>query len=162
MTEPRITRHSYVSFTYVINDQEGNLLERSDLPMSYVHGSDAGLFIPIERALEGRCVGDSVDVILAPEQGFGPHDPSLTFTDDIENVPPQYRHVGAEVEFQNDSGESRKFTVSRIEDGKLTVDGNHPFAGKTLVFTVNVIAVRDATPDEIVNGVSAPGSMPLH
>ncbi len=157
-----VSKHKFVSFTYVINDQDGNLLERSDLPMSYVHGSDAGLFIPIERALEGRQVGDSVDVTLAPEQAFGPHDPDLTFTDDIENVPPQYRHIGAEVEFESENGEARKFTVSRIEDGKLTVDANHPFAGKTLVFTVNVIAIRDATPDEIVNGAPPPGSTPLH
>lgn len=162
MNDQTVTKHKFVAFTYVINDQDGNLLERSDLPMSYVHGSNAGLFIPIERALEGLRVGDSVDVTLAPEQGFGPHDPDLTFTDEIDNVPPQYRHVGAEVEFQNDNGESRKFTVSHIEDGKLTVDANHPFAGKTLVFTVNVIAVRDATPDEIVNGAPPPGSMPLH
>ena len=157
-----VAKHKFVSFTYVITDTEGDLLERSDLPMSYVHGSDAGLFIPIEQALEGLRVGDSVDVTLTPEQGFGPHDPDLTFTDDIDNVPPEYRFVGAEVEFENEGGESRKFTVSHIQDGKLTVDGNHPFAGKTLVFTVNVIAVRDATPDEIVNGAPAPGSTPLH
>ena len=162
MTDQIVAKHKFVSFTYVITDTEGNLLERSDLPMSYVHGSDGGLFIPIEQALEGRRVGDSVDVTLAPEQGFGPHDPELTFTDDIENVPPEYRYVGAEVEFESENGEARKFTVSHIEDGKLTVDGNHPFAGKTLVFTVNVIAVRDATLDEIVNGAPPPGSTPLH
>ena len=162
MTELRVGKYMFVAFTYLINDEEGNLLERSDLPMSYVHGSDTGLFIPIEQALEGCKVGDTVTVTLTPEEGFGPHDPELTFTDDIANVPPEYRHVGAQVEFQNEQGEARAFVVSRIEDGKLTVDANHPFAGKTLVFDVTVIDVRPATPDEIANGAPPPGSMPLH
>ena len=162
MTEPGITKHSFVTFTYSIADTDGNLLERSDLPLSYVHGGVGGLFVPVEQALEGRQVGDTVTVSLSPEQGFGPHDPDLTFTDAIDNVPPEYRHVGAEVEFQNENGDVKTFVVSRIGDGTLTVDGNHPFAGKTLVFTVNVLGVRPATPDEIANGAPPPGSQPLH
>ena len=75
-------------------------------------------------------------------------------------MPHEFRYVGAEVEFQNDKGESRMFRVSRIEDGKLTVDGNHPFAGKIITYNIKVAAVRNATPDEIAN---CPMSMPpLH
>ena len=57
-------------------------------------------------------------------------------------MPPQFRHVGAEVPMQNDRGETRTFFVTRIEDGKLTVDCNHPFAGKTLIFAVTITDIR--------------------
>ena len=64
-----------------------------------------------------------------------------------------FQTLGAQVEMQNDRGETRSFIVSRIEDGRLTVDGNHPLAGKTLRFVVEVNDVRDATPEEIAAGV---------
>ena len=110
----------------------------------------------VEAALEGCSPGDSVEVVIAPEKAFGYHDPGLTFTDDIDNVPPQFRRVGAEVQMQNDRGEVRSFFVSRIEDGKLTLDGNHPFAGKTLTYAVTVVDIRDASEQEQRNGVSMP------
>jgi len=56
----------------------------------------------------------------------------------------------------NDGGETKTFTVTHIEDGKLTVDGNHPLAGKTAKFYVTVLDIRDATPEEILNGVTNP------
>jgi FKBP-type peptidyl-prolyl cis-trans isomerase SlyD len=110
--------------------------------------------------MEGCVVGDTVEVSLAPDEAFGPHDPNLTYTDDIENVPPEFHRVGAEVEMMNDAGESRKFTVSRIENGKLTVDGNHPLAGKTITFNITITRIRDASQDEIDRGVP-PMEMPV-
>ena len=98
-------------------------------------------------------MGDMVHVTLTPEEGFGPHRPELTFTDDIENVPVEFHSIGAEVEFQNDHGESKIFRVSEIKDGKLTVDGNHPFAGKSITYNITVKEVRDATPGELAKGV---------
>ena len=83
------------------------------------------------------------------EDGFGPHDPDLTFTDDLENVPPQFRHLGAEVQMQNESGEAKIFYVTHIENGKLTVDGNHPLAGKRLHVSVHILEVRDATIEDM-------------
>ena len=152
MTET-ITRDKLVSLTYTITDENNEILERIDMPIQYVHGRDNQVIEKVEQALEGREQGDEISVKLSPAEGFGEHQPELTFTDDIENVPHEFRHVGAEVEFQNDKGESRMFRVSRIEDGKLTVDGNHPFAGKVITYNIKVTNVRDATPDEITNGV---------
>ncbi len=150
-----------VSFTYSIRDLEGNILEQSDLPIGYVHGGHSDLIVKLEQALEGKKVGDTVDVVLSPEEGFGPHDPNLTVTDDLANVPEQFRYVGAEVEMQNDKGEKRIFRVSKIEDGKLTVDNNHPFAGKTIVFHITVGEVRNATPEEIQSGRPADAQHPM-
>ena len=155
-----IKRDKHVSLTYTITDENDDVLERVDMPISYVHGRENQVIEKVEQALEGHEVGDEISVELSPEEGFGEHQPELTYTDDIDNVPQEFRYVGAEVEFRNDKGESRMFRVSRIADGKLTVDGNHPFAGKVITYNIKVSGVRDATPDEIADGaVSVP---PLH
>lgn len=162
MSEPFVSKNKAVYITYSIHDQtqvQVRVVEQSDVPIGYVHGADSGLFEQVEAALEGAKIGDKLEVILPPEQGFGPHDPSLTFTDDIDNVPPDYRFVGAEVEFENESGEPIKFLVTHIENDKLTVDGNHPFAGKAVKFVVNVLAIRDARPEEIANGRPHEGAL---
>ncbi|MDA9802087.1 peptidylprolyl isomerase, partial [Candidatus Pseudothioglobus singularis] len=78
----------------------------------------------------------------------------LIFTDEINNVPVEYRFIGAAVTMQNDKGGTKDFIVSSIEDGKLTIDGNHPLAGKDIIFYVEVLTVRDATADEIIEGGS--------
>src|ERR1051326_9083373 len=97
----QIKRGSLVVFTYQITDPHGEVLERIGMPVSYVHGFGQGLLDKVERSLEGHTAGDVVQVELTPDEGFGPHDPALTFTDDIANVPEQFHHVGAEVEMQN-------------------------------------------------------------
>ncbi len=149
MTNQQVENFKFVQFTYTIKDDTGSLLEQMDLPVSYVHGIDSGIIEKLEQALEGHTMGDKVSVTLTPEEGFGHHYPELTYTDDIENVPEQFRWVGAEVEMQNERGDIKTFRVSNIENGKLTVDGNHPLAGKTLLFTVEIKEIREATPEEI-------------
>lgn len=155
--EQIVSRNKVVHITYTIRDERGRLFEQYDLPVGYVHGAKGPLFEKIEQMLEGRKVGDRVEVTLTPREGFGEHKPELTFTDDIENVPPQHRQLGSEVMFENERGEQMLFRVTRIEDGRLTVDANHPLAGHTVKFVVNVVAVRPATLDEIANGVPADG-----
>lgn len=164
MSDQRIRRNKVVQFTYSISDDQGNVVEQVDLPVNYVHGaSNMGLIERVERALEGSRVGDVVEVEVPPAEGFGEHDPELTFTDAIENVPPQFRQVGMQVEMMNEAGETKTFVVTHIEDGRLTVDGNHPLAGKTARFRVTILAIRDATTDEIRNGVANPNvNLPLH
>ena len=158
MTET-IKRDKFVSLTYTITDEHDEVLERIGMPVNYIHGRDSQVIEKVEQALDGHEQGDEISVELSPEEGFGEHQPELTFTDDLDNVPAEFRHVGAEIEFQNDKGESRMFRVSKIEDGKLTVDGNHPFAGKVITYNIKVNAVRDATPDEIANGVAQTPSL---
>lgn len=161
MTQQQIDKHKFVQFTYSITDEQNEVLEQVDIPINYVHGTDSGLLEKVERALRGRKVGDRVSVKLSPDEGFGPHRSEMTYTDDIQNVPEPFRRLGAEVQMQNDSGETKTFRVSKIENGKLTVDGNHPLAGKTLIFTINVRDIRDATSEEIVQGRPA-GEMLIH
>ncbi|MCB1802882.1 MAG: FKBP-type peptidyl-prolyl cis-trans isomerase [Gammaproteobacteria bacterium] len=162
MSDEPISPGKYVALTYSIVDEYENLLEQHDLPVGFVYGSDTVLIGGMDEAVLGKRVGDRVEIHLAPEQGFGDHDPSLTFTDTIDNVPEQFRHIGAEVQMQNEQGETRSFHVTRIEHGELTIDGNHPLAGKHLTVRALITEVRDSQPgEEQVSGIHAvpvPGS----
>ena len=163
MSLKKVARSKVVYLTYSIIDQNGNEFEQYDMPIGYVHGANSGLFEKIEAALNNKSPGDRVEVSLPPEDGFGSHQPELTFTDTIDNVPPQFRHIGAAVTFENDKGENKEFRVTRIEGDKLTIDGNHPLAGQTVSFIVNIVDVRDATAEEIANGKPEDASAPrLH
>ncbi len=149
MSDQVVADGKYVSLTYTICDDRGSVLEQSDLPVGYVHGGQQELIGGMDRAVGGKRAGDTVELTLSPEDGFGPHDPDLTFTDDIGNVPTQFRHLGAEVQMQNESGGVKTFYVTRIENGRLTVDGNHPLAGKSLRVKVRIQDVRDPTREEL-------------
>ncbi len=155
-----VKKNKVVSVTYSIVDEQGEVLEQSDIPVDYLHGVDGKLFPKVEQALEGRAVGDSVEVTLPPDEAFGQPDPALIFVDDLHNAPPEFRVVGAKPSFENAQGEAIEMTVTRIEDGKITIDGNHPFAGKTLTFHVTVMAVRDALAEELARGEVMPASAP--
>ena len=162
MSEQTIKPGKYVALTYTIVDEHGVVVEQHDLPLGFVYGSDTELIGDMEKAVAGKCAGDQVVVSVSPEQGFGDHDTELTFTDKIENVPPQFRHVGAEVQMQNEQGETRSFFVTRVDDCEVTVDGNHPLAGKQLTVRVTIQEVRDAKPGEEqmsgIHAVQMPGS----
>ncbi len=145
----KISQDALVEFTYTITDQDNNIVEQVDMPVNYIHGRHSGMHEKIEKALENRREGDVIQVTLDPDEGFGPIDPSMIFEDDIANVPEQVRHLGAEAEFHNDRGETRTFRVTRIENGKITMDGNHPLAGKAIRFTLKIIQVRPATEAEL-------------
>jgi len=149
MTFERIQDGKYVSLTYRIEDDNGSVLEHSDLPVGFVLGGSQELIGGMDKAIRGKQAGDEVHFLLSPEQGFGAHDPALTFTDEIANVPPQFRHVGAEVQMRNDAGEIKTFFVSKIENGRLTVDGNHPMAGKRLRVQVRIHEVREASREDL-------------
>ncbi|MFV2055707.1 MAG: peptidylprolyl isomerase [Thiohalomonadales bacterium] len=145
----KVVKNKVVSITYRILDDKNEVKEQSDLPIDYLHGVDNAMFKKVEASLAGKQVGDEVVVELSPAEGFGAHDPNLTFTDDIANVPAEFQQIGAKPQFQNAEGEGMEFTVTEIKDGKLTVDANHLFAGKTMTFHVSIVNIRDATAQEL-------------
>lgn len=152
----QVGKFKVVSITYRILDARGEVVEQSDVPIDYLHGVENAMFPKIEQALEGKVIGDNVEVTLAPEEGFGYPDKKLIFTDDIDNAPPEYRFVGARPSFQNEQGETMEMVVTSMENGKITVDGNHPFAGQTMTFLVTVANIRDADEAQIGGGMPQP------
>jgi FKBP-type peptidyl-prolyl cis-trans isomerase SlyD len=150
----KVARDKLVQFTYYITDDTGETVERIDLPMSCVFMRHNRLYDPVEAAMLGASANEEVSATLLPtDTAWGEFDPSLTFTDSVDNAPPEFRRIGAEVPFENANGESRTFRVSKIDAKTITLDANHPFAGKVMKFFVKILSVRDATGQELVEGV---------
>jgi len=139
----------FVELTYRVTDRKTrHVLTRVDFPLGYVHGHNEILSPSVHKELEGRSAGDVIEVPIDGNQIFGPRDESLVFTDRIENVPEEYRQVGSSILMENDRGQTRSFLVTWMDDEKLTVDGNNPLCGREVVFTLEILTVRDATDEE--------------
>ena len=139
----------FVELTYKVTDRKlGHVLTRVEFPLGYVHGHNEILAPSVHRELEGKSAGDVIEVAIDGNQIFGPRDESLVFSDCLENVPEEYRQVGMSILMENDSGRTRSFLVTHMDDERLTVDGNNPLCGREVVFTLEILTVRDATDDE--------------
>lgn len=141
-----------VFITYSVVDESGNVMGQQDMPTGYVQGGNSGLFASVERALEGMKEGDQVEARVPPEEAFGEADPALIIQEDLENLPPMLRSLGAQAEMQNEAGDILTFRVVEIQDGTVTLDGNNPLAGKPCVVAATVVSIRDATPEEMRTG----------
>ncbi len=147
----------FVELTYKVSDRKlGHVLTRVEFPLGYVHGRNEILAPSVHMQLEGKAAGDVIEVPIDGNQIFGPRDETLVFSDAIENVPEEYRQVGTSILMENDRGQTRSFLVTHLDDEKLTVDGNNPLCGREVVFTLEILTVRDATDDETRAGGSIP------
>jgi FKBP-type peptidyl-prolyl cis-trans isomerase SlyD len=156
----------FVELTYKVTDRKsGHVLTRVEFPLGYVHGHNEILAPSVHQALEGKSAGDVIEVPLDGNRIFGPRDESLVVTDRIENVPEEYRRIGTSILMENAKGQTRSFLVTRIDEETLTVDGNNPLCGREVVFTLEVLTVRDATAEEtragqaVVAGADVPASL---
>jgi FKBP-type peptidyl-prolyl cis-trans isomerase SlyD len=149
----------FVALTYRVTDRaSGAVLTSVEFPLGYVHGVNEVLAPFVHRRLEGKRAGDVIEVPIDGNAIYGPRDESLVFTDRIENVPEEYRKIGTAILMESETGQTRSFLVTRMDDRTLTVDGNNPLCGREVVFTLEVLTVRDATGEEIQAGgtVAAP------
>jgi FKBP-type peptidyl-prolyl cis-trans isomerase SlyD len=148
-SEHSIRPGKLVELTYKVTDRKsGHVITRVEFPLAYVHGHNEILAPSVHAELEGKCAGETIEVLIDGNQIFGPRDESLVFTDRIENVPEEYRQVGTSILMENDSGKTRSFLVTRMDDETVTVDGNNPLCGRQVVFTLEILTVRDATDAE--------------
>jgi FKBP-type peptidyl-prolyl cis-trans isomerase SlyD len=147
-----IVKDTVVTITYKVNDLEGNLLEQSDEPVSYLHGGYDNIFPLVEQALEGKQVGDTVDIKLQPADAFGEYEESLVRMETRE-VFPETIEVGMQfVGSPMEGGEEMLYIVTDIADDKVVVDANHPYAGQAVHFQCVVAEIRPASPDEVSHG----------
>ncbi|HTO42949.1 MAG TPA: peptidylprolyl isomerase [Burkholderiales bacterium] len=151
-TDMQIKKNTVVSLTYELVDVDGTLIEKTDAPVSYLHGGHDGIFARVQQALEGKRAGFECRVQLAPEEGFGAYEPSLVRTESRALFPAAVE-VGMQFEGSSEaSGERHVYTVTGIDGDKVTVDGNHALAGRSLVFSCTVTNVRTASRDELAHG----------
>lgn len=151
----QIAANTVVTMTYTLTNPEGEVLDKADPshPFVYLHG--AHNIIPgLENALAGKQANDSMVVSIQPEDGYGTRNESLT-----QQVP---RHMfgdtpadvlvpGAQFQAQTNGG-IEVITVTAVDGDTISIDANHPLAGVTLTFDLNILDVRAATSEEIAHG----------
>ncbi len=149
----QIAANKVATIAYTLKDGDGALIDQAgkDQPFAFIQG--IGNIIPgLENALEGKAAGDQISVSIEPEQGYGERDDNLMQTlskemfEGVDEISP-----GMQFHAQTNQGMS-VVTVTQVEEDQVTIDGNHPLAGVTLNFDVEVIEVRDATDEEQEHG----------
>lgn len=149
----QIAPDKVVHIHYTLRNDEGSILDSSSGgdPLAYLHGK--GNLIPgLEQALDGRQSGDRLNLTVEPKDAYGERNEGL-----VQRVPRRMfsgvKEVKAGMRFhaQSEQGE-RVVTVTHVTGDLVTVDGNHPLAGQSLSFEVEVTEVRDATAEELEHG----------
>jgi len=145
-------KNMVVSIEYQLFDLQGKLIEKTSKPISYLHGGFKGVFEVVEKSLEGKQVGDSVEIRMEPEDAFGDFDEKLILIEPREKFPSDIK-VGMQFQgHKEESGGTALYTVTDIAEDKVVVDGNHPLAGVGLLFKCKVKSIRAATAEEISHG----------
>lgn len=148
-----------VSMHYELTNSAGEVLDSSagHEPLTYLHG--AHNIIPgLENQLVGKAVGDNLNVVVQPQDGYGEHQPAL-----VQEVPrnafPEPDALETGMRFTADSADGAiSVMITGLSDDSVTVDGNHPLAGEVLHFAVAITDVRAATDEELAHGhVHTPG-----
>jgi len=142
-----------VTFHYSLSDAQREPIEssRDRDPMAYLHG--AGNIVPgLEKAMSGKAVGDQFEVTVEPAEAYGERN-----EDGVQRISSKhFKHTGKlapgqQVVLQTNQGQIQ-VTVVKVGRFNIDVDRNHPLAGKTLIFDVEVTDIRDATEEEIKHG----------
>lgn len=143
-----------VSIHYTLKDDEGTIIDSSEgaAPLSYLHG--AGNIIPgLEHALLGKTAGESLQVVVEPEHGYGEYQAELLQVvpraafEGVESI-----EVGMAFTAQASDGSQRRIVVRDVEGEDITIDANHELAGVDLHFSVEIVEVREATQEELDHG----------
>lgn len=149
-----IATNKAVSIEYTLTNDAGDVIDSSagGAPLVYLQG--AGNIIPgLEKALEGKAVGDELDVTVEPEDAYGEYSAELVSTlkaSMFEGV--DQLEVGMQFHASGPDGQMQIVTIRDLDGDDVTVDGNHPLAGQRLNFKVKVVAVRDASEEEQAHG----------
>jgi len=148
----QIGKDTVVSLNYELSDLKGKVIEKTQAPITYLHGGYDGIFPLVEVALQGKSIGDKCNVTLKPDDAFGEYEKDMVRTEP-KSLFPENISVGMQFEGAIEgSDDYTVYTVTEIQGEKIVVDGNHPLAGQTLVFSGIVTGVRPATHEELHHG----------
>ena len=147
-----IQAQKVITLNYTLRDKAGVVIDQSqDGSFCYLHG--ANNIIPgLERALTGKVAGDKLKVTVPPEEAYGEREEGM-----VQLIPRERFEPGVEIEvgmqFQTPTEDGVSVvTVTKVENDSVTIDANHPLAGVTLLFSVEVMEVRDASAEELSHG----------
>ncbi|RLD16787.1 peptidylprolyl isomerase [candidate division KSB1 bacterium] len=155
----QVSENTVVSIHYTLKDDNGQTVDSSvgKEPLSYLHGR-RNIISGLENALTGKNVGDKLNVTVPPEEAYGNYDEALI------QVLPREAFGGVEdiqvgMQFYSESPEGvQMITIKNVDGDQITVDANHPLAGQTLYFDVEIMDVREATEEELQHGHVHDGS----
>ncbi|HSC85914.1 MAG TPA: peptidylprolyl isomerase [Polyangiaceae bacterium] len=156
----QIAKDCAVAIEYTLTDDEGKVIDTSTgrSPLWYLHGHE-NIVPGLEKALTGKSEGDKLKVSVPPEEGYGTYDESRTFEVPRSELPPTIQpEKGMELTMHGPGGHGVPVVVLKVKLNSVILDGNHPLAGKTLHFEVEVASVRKAKKEELSHGhVHGPG-----
>ena len=149
----QVAKDTVVTLSYRVTDPDGNLIDGGERPLVYLHGGYDGIFSRIEEMLQGKAIGEQLEVKLLPEDAFGEYDEELVRIEPRDQFPGNIA-VGMQFEGRSEGSHQHTalYTVTDVGEDKVVVDGNHPLAGQKLVFSCTVTGVREATQEEIAHG----------
>jgi len=150
----KIAKNSVVAMDYTLTADDGETLDSSkgQDPLQYLHGHGQ-IVAGLERALEGKAVGDTLKVDVAPADGYGDRDDKKIMQVLRSKLPPDLEpEVGMQLGGQDNHGNVIPLWVTQVTDTEVTMDGNHPLSWQTLHFAVEIMTVRDATQEELSHG----------
>ena len=152
-TATTIGANKVITMQYSLTTTEGVVVrEASGKPVTYLHGSGV-LFPRLERELESHRVGDIVTARLLPEDAFGKRNTDLLHSISMDELPPDETiEIGGQIVGQDDEGTEITFVITAIEDNIVSLDGNHPLAGQSLLFEIEVQEIREAPAAELRTG----------
>ena len=149
----KIAKDKVVALHYTLRNDGGETIDSSSggEPLAYIHGN--GSILPaLETALEGREPGAKFDLRLAAKDGYGERNAELVQVVQRKALATIGKiKVGTQFHAQVPGG-ARVMTITAVDKDDITIDGNHPLAGIDLNFNVEVVEVRDASPDELAHG----------
>jgi FKBP-type peptidyl-prolyl cis-trans isomerase SlyD len=143
-----------VSLAYTLKVANGEIVDytEADDPLEYLHGAD-NLIPGLERELVGLAVGSKKDVRVNPADGYGEYDPDDIEEYEVSEFPPGMKiELGMVVAIPDEDGSMVEAMVREITPTHITLDFNHPLAGQPLFFNVEVVGIREATPEELEHG----------
>lgn len=160
----KIGKGCVVRMNYTLRDESGVTIESSEgrEPLTYLHG--LGHLIPgLEKTLDGSQAGLKTTVTVRPQDAYGEKDPQAVIRAERSDFPEGLTlEPGVEVQAETPDGPIT-FIVMSLDGADVVLDANHPLAGKTLTFDVEVLEVREATADELAHGhVHGPGGAHGH
>ncbi len=153
----QISANRWVTVRYRLFDSTGEALEEDEREVTYLHGGYGALFEPLERALDGKAQGDTVSVYLQPEDSFGDYDPDLVRLAPRDRFPAELEEGMTFEGVPGEPSDGLMYIATDIADGSVVLDANHPLAGMSLRFDMEVVDVLEASPEEIADEAQRAG-----